>query len=943
MKPTLRTVLLLFLVFVPVAVTGFLAYGTGRWGAEHGGLVLGIGLGLATLACLAGLLFLRAMARPLHRLLEGVQEFSRGHLGYRLPVFRGEIGRLAAAFSEMARKHQENEEALLRINRALRTLSACNEVLVRATDEAALLSEVCRILVELGGYRLAWVGEALEDEEKAVRPVAWAGCEDGYLGAVRISWGENEWGRGPTGRAIRTAEPVICRDILNDPHYAPWREEALRRGYRSSIALPLRYGGRILGALNVYAGEAGAFDPEEVRLLMELADDLAYGLTSLRTREEAHRRAAHQEALSAIIAAASSSPSLTELLEVVLEHVLQALGLEMGAIWMEGRHIVRGLPLEPLLAHGRTARAAGLDIPVPVAVEDWGREEKNGGALAPIASSLLRCGVRASITVPLFVEGRRVGGIGVAAREVRSWPAEEFSLLEAVGRQLGAAMGRLRLEEKGREQARHILRILEAVPEGMVLLDASGRVLLANPAGREYLAALASVQEDGLLTHLAGRPLAEVLAPLPAGRWHEVVLEGPPQRIFEVLARALGEEAPDGWVLVVREVSAEREMRARAEQQDRLAAMGQVAAGIAHDFANILQGVLSFAELLERRADMPEEVRETLRLICQMAERGAQMTRQILDFSRQSAAERRPLEMGDLMQEMFTLLRRTIPESIEITLECAPGEHRICADAGRLQQILLNLATNARDAMPEGGRLTLRLFDLAVGIEGYPLYGDLPSGRWVCLEVADTGCGIPPEVLPHIFEPFFTTKERGYGTGLGLAQVYGLVQQHEGLIHVRTEVGKGTTFSLFFPALETGEAVDQERGEVISAGCGRTVLLVEDEPAVRLALREMLTEMGYQVLVASSGLEALELYDRHRDEIAVVLTDAVMPWMDSAALLQALRKRDAGVKVVVISGYPPGNGPPGLDKADGWLSKPVSRMQLAETLSRVIGGGHRPS
>ncbi len=937
MKWAFRTILLLFLAFVPAAVTGFLAYGTGRWGNEHGGLVLGIGSGLSALAFLVGLFLLHGLTRPLGQLLEGVQEFARGHLDYRFPVRSGdEVGRLAAAFNEMAAKRQEARESLLRINRALRTLSACNEVLVRATEERGLLEEVCRILVELGGYHLAWVGLALGDEEKTVRPVAWAGQEEGYLNTVRISWGENEWGRGPTGRAIRTGEPVICRDVLTDPHYAPWREEALRRGYRSSIALPLRSDGRVLGALNVYAAEVGVFDPEEVQLLMELADDLAYGLTALRTREEIRRRTAHQEALSAIIAAASVAPNLPDLLGVVLEHTLQALGLEMGAIWLEGNHIVRGLPLEPLLDHGRAARAAGLDVPSPVAVEDWAREEKCGG-LVLIAPFLLRCGVRASVTVPLFAEGRRLGGLSVAAREVRSWPAEEVALLEAVGRQLGAVVERLRLEEKTREQARQILRIMEAVPEGIVLLDASGRVLLANLAGREHLDALAGVREGECLIRLGGRPLSEVLSPFQAERWHEVVLEGPPQRTFEVLARAPGEDIPGGWVLVIREVSAEREIRARAEQQDRLAAMGQIAAGIAHDFANILQGILSFAELLEQQADIPEKAKEPLHFICQMAERGAQMTRSILDFSRQSAAERRPLKLEDFLQEIIVLLRRTIPESIQIALEVAPGEHWVHADASQFQQILLNLVTNARDAMPEGGLLTLRLFSLTAGPEGHPLYPDLPAGRWACMEVADTGCGIPPEILPHIFEPFFTTKERGYGTGLGLAQVYGLVQQHDGFIHVRTEVGKGTTFALFFPALVGKETAGEERRASGFAGCGEMVLLVEDEAAVRTALQGMLTEMGYRVLAASSGLEALELYDRHRDEIAVVLTDAVMPWMDSASLIQALRERDAGVKVVVMSGYLPKNGLHGPYKADGWLSKPVSRMQLVEMLSRVIG------
>lgn len=633
-----RWLILAFLLLspMPVAVMGLLAYGTGRWGGEHGGIVVGLGLGLSILMAVLGWFLLRPPAG-----LAGLPS---------LPL----TGR------------GKTELALSRANRALRVLRACNEVLVRTTEEKRLLDEVCRILVELGGYRLAWVGEALEDEEKTVRPLAWAGCEEGYLRAVRISWGENEWGSGPTGRAVRSGEPVICRDIPNDPLYAPWREEALQRGYRSSIALPLRSGGRVLGALNLYAAEVRAFDLEEVQFLMHLADDLAYGLAALRAR------------------------------------------------------------------------------------------------------------------------------------------------------------------------------------------------------------------------------------------------------------------------------AADQEVRARAEQQERLAVMGQIVAGVAHDFANILQGILSFAELLDRKEDLPEEARGPLHFICQMAERGAQITRQILDFSRQSAAEKRPLKLGPFMQEMVALLRRTIPESIRVTLECPPDLPVINADAGRLQQILLNLATNARDAMPEGGQLTLRLSALTVGSEAHPLYRDLPAGHWVRLEVADTGCGIPPEVLPHIFEPFFTTKERGFGTGLGLSQVYGLVKQHDGFIYVRTELGKGTSFDLLFPALVEEERADEKEGKAGPAVGGRTVLLVEDEPAVRRALQEMLMGMGYRVLVASSGPEALGLYGQHRSEIAVVLTDAVMPWMDSATLIRTLQERDAGVKVVVISGYPPGEGNQ-PQKVAAWLSKPVSRAQLEQTLRQVLG------
>lgn len=713
--------------------------------------------------------------------------------GYYLPAPDSAEDPARALLERRLEALRTREEAPERIARAFRTLTECNRVLVTATDEESLLQAFCRTLVQVGGYRLAWIGVA--EEGKTVTPVAQAGFEEGYLTSVKITWDESEYGRGPTGTAIRTGRPCIARDIPSDAQYAPWRAEALRRGYASSIALPIFLGGRVYGALNIYAREPDAFGAIEVSLLSNLAEDLAYGISALRTSAE------HRE-----------------------------VGLE-----------------------------------------------------------------RSHLLVQL------------------------------------------------REQARQMQRIVEAVPEGVLLLDAERRIALANPAARAYLRALAGADVGQVLTRLGERPLEEILDPQDNGKdIHEVTTNGAARRAFEVSAQPVENgSGVGGWVLVIREVTRQREQQARIEQQQRLAAMGQLAAGIAHDLNNVLQGILSFADLLRQEPGLPDSAQEPLRLIMQLAERAARVNRQILDFTRQSVSEKHPLNLVPFARETVYLLQRMIPEHIAVSLEYASGEYWVNADVAQLQQVLINLATNARDAMPEGGRLTVRLsrHEFPRGAQ-FPAFR-LPPGDWVRLEVSDSGHGIPPEILPRVFEPFFTTKERGQGTGLGLAQVYGIVKQHDGYIDITSRVGQGTTVTIYLPALPDDlESLFRRSEEAVPRGKGELVLVVEDDPAVLEAARSALERLNYRTLAATDGRQALELFRRHRSEIALVLADLVMPDVGGIVLCNALREIDPEARVLLLSGYPLDTqvrllSPHGVV---GWLQKPFDLEALAWAMSRALAG-----
>ncbi len=528
----------------------------------------------------------------------------------------------------------------------------------------------------------------------------------------------------------------------------------------------------------------------------------------------------------------------------------------------------------------------------------------------------------------------RIGGIATDITKRKQAEKEQEHLLRQI-----------------QEQSQRMQQIINTVPEGVLLLDAGRKVVLANPVAEENLAALAEVGIGDTLVRLGKRPLAELLISHPEGLWHEVTLD---ERVFEVVASPTKTDNPakvehvEGWVLVVRDVTQEREIGRRIQLQERLAAVGQLAAGIAHDFNNILATIVLYAQITARSEEVSDRIRERMETINQQAYHATNLIRQILDFSRRSILERQPLDLVPLLKEQAKLLERTLPESIELMLEHNEDKHAssfvINADPTRIQQAITNLVVNARDAMPGGGSFHIgldRIADLPPSILT-TIAGKAPSaereGEWVQITVSDTGTGIPPEVLPHIFEPFFTTKAP-LGTGLGLAQVHGIVGQHDGYIGVDTSVGKGTTFTMYLPALPAHslETSVTERPSIVE-GQGEVILVVEDNADVREALVDSLRQLNYQTLEAADGHEALTIYAQHAEEIALVLSDVVMPGMGGIALLHTLKAQGLSVPIVMMTGHSLQKSKEELcaEGIAGWISKPPNLEQLAEVVGRAL-------
>ena len=354
-----------------------------------------------------------------------------------------------------------------------------------------------------------------------------------------------------------------------------------------------------------------------------------------------------------------------------------------------------------------------------------------------------------------------------------------------------------------------------------------------------------------------------------------------------------------------RDVTAQKKLEEQLRQAQKMEAIGQLAGGVAHDFNNILTVIHGHASLLQAGGSLTGVAARSAQQISQAADRAAALTRQLLAFSRRQLLQPRQLDMNEVVANMTKMLGRILGEDIALQLNYSPQPARVHADAGMMEQVLLNLAVNARDAMPKGGVLAIKISVLAVDCRRLAEFPDARAGQFVCLSVIDTGCGIPPENLRRIFEPFFTTKEVGKGTGLGLATVYGIVKQHQGWIEVESEPGKGSTFRVFLPrSLEPALPANERPAEPAARGGTETILVVEDEAPVRELACDLLARHGYQVLQAESGAKALQVWRESKDRISLVLTDLIMPdQLNGRELAEKLWAEQPRLKVIFTSGY----------------------------------------
>ncbi len=563
------------------------------------------------------------------------------------------------------------------------------------------------------------------------------------------------------------------------------------------------------------------------------------------------------------------------------------------------------------------------------------------GSGCPMARDRFGDAAAGCVCASLQAQDVRTGDLHLISRNPGSFESEDLEVAGEVAGVIGIALhqGRLRTELADHEQ--RLQALVDNLPEGVVCVDSDYRVTLANPPGLHLLRVIADAEVGDVVHDLLGQPLSELMGVSSDDPHRTVTVESDDQRTFElgVVDLAGDLRGVGGLIIVIRELTRDLETRKRLEQSERLASVGQLAAGIAHDFNNMLQAISGLAQLIHGDDELPSSVIEKAKGISRQGRRGARLIRQILDFSRTSVNERRPLRLELIIKETVRMLEQILSEEVRISTEIEPGEYVVEADPAQVQQVLMNLAVNARDAISGGGELKISLDRVHFSDDEPRPFPQMGPGEWLRLALRDSGDGMPPEVAERVFEPFFTTKEPGKGTGLGLAQVYGIVKQHEGFIDLETEPGVGTAFLIFLPFSRNEVREDVDAGEVTAkVGEGELVLLVEDEAPVRDVIHEMLESLGFEVVTAGSGNEALQVFERFRSDVRLVVSDVALAGFGGVEVSKRVREMRPDIPVVLMSGYPLDDEARSELSAGmtDWISKPFTSEQIGAMIGRVL-------
>jgi two-component system, cell cycle sensor histidine kinase and response regulator CckA len=702
------------------------------------------------------------------------------------------LSRQVMAQLELNRRSRDSrraEEHVRHLNRVHAVLSDTNQTIVREKDPQALLTAACRIAVEKGGFRMAWIG-LIDPNTHVVDVRAHAGADALTLAALdEVNRRDPPAGCVFTHRALFFGQHAVCDDIAHDQRTESWREAALARGYLAMCALPLKTGDRVIGTFNIYAGEIGFFNDEEVQLLVSLAADLSFALEVQALEHE--RRAAEER------------------FRQLAENIQQV-------FWMTD------------------AATRELLYVSPAYETIWGRPVEDLYSSAHAWWDAIH-------------------------------PDDRPRVLDAA---------RTRQESGQFDEVYRITR-----PDGSIRWIRDRAFPIRRAA-------------DGQVHRIAG---------------------------------------------TATDVTEQVHLQEQFLQAQKMESVGRLAGGIAHDFNNLLTVINGTADLVMRNLDYLDPRRHDLEAIRQAGDRAATLTGQLLALSRRQILQPEIVNLSEVVGDMRGMLRRLIGEDIQLVFNLSAQLRRVRVDPGQIEQVILNLAVNAQDAMPNGGTLLIETREVTVDPLHAAAYPGAPPGPHVMLAVSDTGVGMDDATRQRMFEPFFTTKALGKGTGLGLSTVYGIVEQSNGTIWVYSEPGQGTTFKIYFPCHDQLPSPPPVHTHTSTVG-SETILLVEDERAVRNLTKRILQAAGYTVLEAGNGSDALALIESHRGTIDLLLTDVVMPGMNGRELAARIASLRPGIKVLYTSGYTDDailrHGV--LDDTSRFISKPYTPLDLTRRVRSLL-------
>ncbi|UCD46557.1 MAG: PAS domain S-box protein [Deltaproteobacteria bacterium] len=832
---------------------------------------------------------------------------SRGEVDCRVTISRvsGEggapVGMVLTILGTAERKDLESQ--LQQLVTRLRTIERVNRVIASDWDIGKVHGRIAGELEKLIDFDRSSVAAFEEGKELLLIHVSSKGRTELGTGS-RIPLERSAAGWVLSHRITR-----VDADMAASPD--PFAEDGILRkeGMRSRLMIPLFAGERIVGTLGFNSRRKGAYSLLTVDGLGSIPDQMAMAIekyrmvTGLRTSEEKYR--------------------------FLFEH-----GPPAATVGRDGRFLDVNAGCLQLYGY---EREEFLRLAVS---ELFGSPERDSQV-----DTVLSTGMPVEAEV---LQKRRDGTHFWGLLNV--FPVSGDLVLG----QITDITQRKDAEEALRTEKDFSSRILAVANVLIVVMDREGRILLFNRKCEEVTGWRESEVRgkhlwDLLLPERAVAPIREAfsqldekdLFPFYENPWH--TRDGRERNIRWNNSVTRNERGEVVWVIGTGlDVTEQRQLEEQLRHIQKMDAVGTLAGGIAHDFNNIIQAIMGYTSVLKARIGDSADGAEEIEAIERAGLRASELTTQLLGFARGGKYEVRPVDLNQVVEKVVSMIRHTFDRSIEIRTEMDDALSAVEGDAGQLEQTVLNLCINARDAMPKGGLLMLRTCHETVSGEEEGGPEGAPRGTYAALALSDTGVGIPPENIPRIFEPFFSTKETGKGSGMGLAMAYGIVKNHGGFLDVRSVPGKGTTFRVLLP-ISSKEVLPPPAPAPDEPAVGgmETILFIDDEESLRMLAVEMLGRLGYKVLTAGNGLEAVKTFEERRGEIAVVILDMIMPGMGGEETFHRLKEIDPTVRILISSGYAVEGRPQSLLSAGaaGFLQKPYRVGTLAATMRRIIGGG----